>query len=71
MEKPRYKDIRAALYELKAVQFALNSELEENGGEVTESIAYKEKTLASIRYMLKNGGVDHLARLPQTSAEEE
>lgn len=63
MEKPRYKDIRAALYELKAVQFALNSELEENGGEVTESIAYKEKTLASIRYMLKNGGVDHLARL--------
>lgn len=63
MEKPRYKDIRAALYELKAVQFALNSELEENGGEVTESIAYKEKALASIRYMLKNGGIDHLARL--------
>ena len=61
--KPRYKDIRDALYRLKAIQFALNNEYEENGGEVTESTISKEEMKDAILYMLENGGVDQLARL--------
>lgn len=59
----RYKDIREALYKLKGIQFALNNEYEENGGEVTESTSTKEDMAEAIRYMLANGGVDHLGRL--------
>ena len=58
-----YKDIRSALYELKAIQFSLNNEYEENGGEVTEATEQKEQMAEAIRYMLSNGGVDQLARL--------
>jgi hypothetical protein len=61
--KPRYKDIRDALYRLKALQFALNNEYEENGGEITESTISKEEIKDAILYMLENGGVDQLARL--------
>lgn len=60
---PRYKDIRDALYRLKAIQFALNNEYEENGGEETESTISKEEMKDAILYMLENGGVDQLARL--------
>jgi hypothetical protein len=63
MDTPRYKDIRAALYNLKALQFALNNEYEENGGEVTESTMDKEDMKSAILFMLQNGGVDQLARL--------
>lgn len=59
----RYKDIRDAIYRLKAVQFALNNEYEENGGEVTESTINKEEMIETIKYMLENGGTDKLARL--------
>lgn len=59
----RYKDIRDALYRLKATQFALNNEYEENGGEVTEATLNKEQMIADIRLMLENGGVDKLARV--------
>jgi hypothetical protein len=59
----KYKDIRASVHSLKAIQFALNNEYEENGGEVTESTANKEELKETIIYMLKNGGVDHLARV--------
>ena len=58
-----YKDIRSALYELKGIQFNLNNEYEENGGEVTDSTEQKEQMAEAIRYMLNNGGVDQLARL--------
>lgn len=63
METPRYRDIREALHRLKAIQFALNTEYEENGGEVTDSTISKEEMKETILYMLENGGVDHLARL--------
>lgn len=59
----KYKEIREALYKLKSIQFALNNEYEENGGEVTESTLYKEEMAAAIRFMLANGGVDGLGRL--------
>jgi hypothetical protein len=60
----RYKEIREALYKLKSIQFALNNEYEENGGEVTESTLYKEEMAAAIRFMIANGGgVDGLGRL--------
>lgn len=59
----RYKDIRDAIYRLKAVQFALNNEYEENEGEVTQSTIDKEEMIATIKYMLDNGGIDRLARL--------
>lgn len=59
----RYKDIRDAIYRLKAVQFALNNEYEENEGEVTQSTIDKEEMIATIKYMLDNGGTDRLARL--------
>lgn len=60
----RYRDIREALYKLKSIQFALNNEYEENGGEVTESTLYKEEMAAAIRFMIANGGgVDGLGRL--------
>lgn len=59
----KYKDIRASVHSLKAIQFALNNEYDENGGEVTESTADKEELKETIIYMLKNGGVDHLARV--------
>lgn len=62
-QKPRYKDIRDALYRLKALQVVLNNEYEENGGEVTESTISKEEMKDTILYMLENGGVDQLARL--------
>jgi hypothetical protein len=58
-----YKDIRSALYELKEIQFSLNNEYEENGGEVTDGTEQKEQMAEAIRFMLKNGGVDHLARV--------
>lgn len=61
--KPKYKDIREALYRLKAIQFELNNEYEENGGEVTDSTAFKEEIKETILFMLENGGVDHLGRL--------
>ena len=63
MDKPRYKDIREALYRLKALQFALVNEYEENGGEITEETTKKEQMMESIKFMLENGGVDHLARV--------
>ena len=63
MDTPRYKDIREALYRLKAVQFALNNEYDENGGEVTESTMHKEEMIDAVKYMLQNGGIDKLARL--------
>lgn len=59
----KYKDIRDAIFRLKAVQFALNNEYEDNGGEVTESTIDKEEMIATIKYMLENGGTDKLARL--------
>ena len=59
----KYKDIRDAIYRLKAVQFALNNEYEENEGEVTQSTIDKEEMIATIKYMLENGGTDKLARL--------
>jgi hypothetical protein len=62
-QRPRYKDIREALYRLKSIQFALNNEYEENGGEETESTISKEEMKDTILYMLENGGVDQLARL--------
>ena len=63
MDKPRYKDIREALYRLKALQFSLINEYEENGGEITEETTKKEQMMESIKFMLQNGGVDHLARV--------
>ena len=63
MEVLRYKDIREAIYRLKAVQFALNNEYEENEGEVTQSTIDKEEMIDTIKYMLENGGTDKLARL--------
>lgn len=59
----KYKDIRDAIYRLKAAQFALNNEYDENGGEVTESTISKEEMIDTIKYMLENGGTDKLARL--------
>lgn len=59
----RYKDIRDAIYRLKAVQFALNNEYEQNEGEVTQSTIDKEELIDTIKYMLENGGTDKLARL--------
>ena len=59
----KYKDIRDAIFRLKAVQFALNNEYEDNGGEVTESTIDKEEMIATIKYMLENGGTDKLARV--------
>lgn len=58
-----YKDIREAVYRLKAVQFALNNEYVENEGEVTKSTIDKEEMIATIKYMLENGGTDNLARV--------
>ena len=34
----RYKDIRDAIYRLKAVQFALNNEYEQNEGEARSTL---------------------------------
>lgn len=59
----RYKDIRDAIYRLKAVQFALNNEYEQNEGEVTQSTIDKEEMINTIKFMLANGGTDKLARL--------
>lgn len=61
--KPRYRDIMEALHTLTEIQFALDNEYEENGGEETESTTYKEEMKEAIIYMLDNGGVDELARL--------
>lgn len=64
MDTPKYSETRQALYELKRIQFQLNNEYEENGGEVTESTLYKEELIAAIRFMLNNGGgIDGLGRL--------
>lgn len=63
MDTLKYKDIREAIYRLKAVQFALNNEYEENEGEVTQSTIDKEEMIDTIKYMLENGGTDKLARL--------
>lgn len=61
--KPRYKDIREACYRLKALQWSLDNEYEENEGEVTESTMEKEEMIEAIVYMLENGGTTELARL--------
>ena len=59
----RYKDIRDAIYRLKAVQFALNNEYEQNEGEVTQSTIDKEEMINTIKFTLANGGTDKLARV--------
>jgi hypothetical protein len=59
----KYKDIRDAIYRLKAVQFALNNEYEQNEGEVTQSTIDKEEMIDTIKFMLENGGTDKLARV--------
>lgn len=66
----KYKDIREACHKLKAIQWSLDNEYEENGGEVTESTMEKEEMIDTIRYMLENGGTTELARLMSSVKSE-
>lgn len=65
--QPKYRDVMDALHRLTEIQFALENEYEENGGEETESTSYKEEMKEAILYMLDNGGVDELARVLNSS----
>ena len=61
--EPRYKDVREALYRLKSIQFTLNNEYYENGGEVTDVTMELEEMKEAVLFILENGGLDRLARL--------
>lgn len=55
-------EIRAALSKLQEMEFYLEEEYEQNGGEVTEHTEEQEAAIAALRELLTTEGVDSLGR---------
>lgn len=55
-------DIKNALSKIQEMEFYLEEEYMENGGEVTDSTEQKEQTIAAVKELLNTEGVDSLGR---------
>lgn len=63
-------EIRDALYKLQQMEFLLDEEYENNGGEVTEHTEEQESAIAAIRELLTTEGVDSLGRWLKSKEDE-
>ena len=55
-------DIKNAIAKIQEMEFYLEEEYEENGGEITESTESKEQVIAAMKDLLTTEGVDSLGR---------
>lgn len=55
-------DIKNALSKIQEMEFYLEEEYMENGGEVTDSTEQKEQAIAAVKELLNTEGVDSLGR---------
>lgn len=67
----RPSEINDVLQRLKEEKWRMERELEENGGEVTESVLSREATIADLKSLLKSPeGVDSLGRYIRSNKDE-
>lgn len=67
----RVKEIKDALYRLREEKWRLQNELEENGGEVTETVLTREQAIADLKTLLASKeGIDHLGRLIRSGQDD-
>lgn len=59
----KLQEVREAIIRLRMAKEALDIELYDNDGEVTESVLDKQRYIADVKSILENGGIDHLGRL--------
>lgn len=63
-------EIREALNQLQEMEFFLEEEYQNNGGEVTENTELQEKSIAALRDLLTTEGVDSLGRWLKSKEDE-
>lgn len=63
-------EIRDALYKLQQMEFLLDEEYENNGGEVTDFTEQQEESIAALRELLTTEGVDSLGRWLKSKEDE-
>lgn len=63
-------EIRDALYKLQQMEFLLDEEYENNGGEVTDFTEQQEESIAALRELLTTDGVDSLGRWLKSKEDE-
>lgn len=63
-------EIRDALYKLQQMEFLLDEEYENNGGEVTDFTEHQEESIAALRELLTTEGVDSLGRWLKSKEDE-
>lgn len=67
----RPREIQDALHRLREEKFRLESEYEENGGEVTEATMSREQAIADIKTLLMSkDGIDSLGRLIRSNTDD-
>ena len=67
----KVREIRDILDRLREEKFRLQAELEDNGGEVTESVLSREEAIASLKQLLlSKDGVDSLGRFMRSNQDE-
>lgn len=67
----KVREIREILDRLREEKFRLQVELEDNGGEVTESVLSREEAVASLKaLLLSKDGVDSLGRFLRANEDE-
>lgn len=67
----KVREIREILDRLREEKFRLQAELEDNGGEVTESVLSREEAIASLKaLLLSKEGVDSLGRFLRANEDE-
>lgn len=63
-------EIREALYQLQNMEYLLEEEYENNGGEVTDYTEQQEQSIAALRELLTTEGVDSLGRWLKSKEDE-
>lgn len=63
-------EIRTALSKLQEMEFLLEEEYENNGGEVTDYTEQQEQSIAALRELLTTEGVDSLGRWLKSKEDE-
>lgn len=63
-------EIRNALTRLQEMEYVLEEEYDNNGGEVTESTERQEQSIAALRDLLTTEGVDSLGRWLKSKEDE-
>ena len=67
----KVREIRDILDRLREEKYRLQAELEDNGGEVTESVLSREEAIASLKQLLlSKDGVDSLGRFMRSNQDE-